>query len=223
MRRLLALLFAAGGLLVVVLPVGAATSYEIAIRDDFYDPKDIEVVLDPADNSAKVTWSNIGTHTHSVTSASGAWTDSGDLPGKSGDLPPSKFILTIQRPGIYNYFCRFHQGAGMTGVLRVREAGGPAPTSTTAAPATTTTVAPVTTTTAAPVTTTTTESTTTTTESTTTTVEETTTTTSTTAVALPDDDDDDDESSTPLRVAGVASVLAAAAATIVQARRFLSG
>ena len=223
-RRLLAVAVLVGGIAVAAWPLtsDAATDTPINILDNRYDPNDVAAQIDPRDGTARITWSNMGVNTHSVTSASGSWTDSGDLPGRQGTEKPSQFILDIKRPGTFNYFCRIHGANVMSGVLRVSEAGRPA-TTTTAAPATTTTIAQVTTTTAPPVTTTTTTP-----ETATTTVEETTTTsststTSTTEVALrDDDDDDDDESDGPLRIVGVGALLASAAATVVQARRFFA-
>ena len=194
--------------------VTAATDTQIAILDNRYDPQNVNVALDPRDGIARVTWTNIGKVEHTVTSKTGAWADKGPLPPDGR----GKFVVDVQRPGTFLYFCTIHGEAVMSGTLMVT-GSGPPPATTTVPPTTASTV---------PETTTTTESTTTTTEPvTTTTTEETTTssssTTSTTAVALRDDDDDDDESNGPLRIVGVGALLAAAAGTVVQARRFFAG
>lgn len=195
--------------------VTAKTETQIAILDNRYDPSNVNVALDPRDGTAQVTWTNIGKVNHTVTSKTGAWRDPGPLPPDGR----GKFVVDIQRPGTFPYFCTIHGEAAMSGTLMVT-GSGPPPATTTVPPTTTTTV-PASTTTTPSTTTSTTEETTTTTEETTTTSSS--STTSTTAVALrDDDDDDDDESNGPLRIIGVGALLAAAAGTVVQGRRFLA-
>ena len=212
----------AGALLAVFAPgvalatsVGAATETQIAILDNRYDPNNVAVALDPADGTARLIWTNKGAAEHTVTSKTNAWRDQGPL------KPNGQFRLDIQRPGTFAYFCTIHGEAVMSGTVMVTGQGPPA---TTTVPPTTASTTPATTTTTQSTTTTTAPDTTTTTEETTTTSSST-STTSTTAVALRDndDDDDDDDSNGPLRILGVGALLAAAAGTVVQGRRFLAG
>jgi plastocyanin len=52
-----------------------------------------------------VNWTNKDSVTHSVTSFNGAF-DSGDLPAAKN------FYLTLQQPGVFDYYCKHHKETG---------------------------------------------------------------------------------------------------------------
>jgi plastocyanin len=67
-----------------------------------------------------VEWVNIDTETHTITS--GASSRVADHPGALFDrrvLPGERFDFRFDRPGVYPYFCRLHEGAPMLGRVDV--------------------------------------------------------------------------------------------------------
>jgi plastocyanin len=74
----------------------AASTDKVAIADFAFDPETITV-----DAGTKVTWANSDDAIHTATADDGSF-DTGDL-----DKGDSKSI-TLEKPGTYAYFCRFH-------------------------------------------------------------------------------------------------------------------
>ena len=86
---------------------GAATQTDkVEIADYKFDPDPIEV-----DAGTKVTWTNDDDAPHTATADDGSFdTDTLDK-GRSGSV-------TLDQPGTYTYFCRFH--AFMKGTVEVK-------------------------------------------------------------------------------------------------------
>jgi plastocyanin len=92
---------------------------EIATTDGFtFTPAHLTV---PA--GTRVRWTNNGPVPHTITS--GASSRAADHPGALADHPlPSGavFELTLTSAGDWPYFCRYHEGMGMTGLVTVTKA-----------------------------------------------------------------------------------------------------
>jgi hypothetical protein len=79
---------------------------EVSLYDNYFSPSILVIFA-----GMTVRWTNQGRHHHTATSGLGLW-DSGDLgPGKS-------YNVTFKKPGVYYYFCRFHD-RDMKGVVVV--------------------------------------------------------------------------------------------------------
>lgn len=88
---------------------GTGTDTDVEVNDHFFSPDVLEI---PAGTT--VTWTNVGTDIHTVTSDLARF-DSGDLrPGES-------FSHTFNQAGTFEYHCRFHQAIGMVGKVVVTE------------------------------------------------------------------------------------------------------
>lgn len=71
---------------------------KVWIKDFRFSPATLTITV-----GTKVTWTNAGRATHTVTSKLGPRRfDSGDL------RPGQTFRLRFKRPGVYHYFCRIH-------------------------------------------------------------------------------------------------------------------
>lgn len=91
----------ATGLASVFLPLAAAaqSTANVRIVDYSFDPGSIVVVIG-VNNT--VTWSNMGSHTHTVTADDNSF--------NSGNISPgSSFTHTFTVPGTYSYHCNIHQ------------------------------------------------------------------------------------------------------------------
>lgn len=89
------------------LSANAATFYAEALNDHF-TPKHLYVSV-----GSTVSWTNYGTHVHTVTDSTGLF-DSGDLTrGQS-------FSYTYNTVGDFIYYCRYHVAMGMWAVVHVR-------------------------------------------------------------------------------------------------------
>jgi YVTN family beta-propeller protein len=100
----------------------APTMVEIRAKDDFsFAPRTVTV---PA--GTVVRWANPGAIPHTVTS--GASSRAADSPGALFDgalRSGATFERRFDTPGEFPYFCRFHEGMGMAGVVTVTgHAGG---------------------------------------------------------------------------------------------------
>ena len=113
-------------------PTVEAAENRVAMNDQLkFDPATIEVQAGTA-----VVWQNDGYAQHDVKAKDGSFKSNGLL--DKGQT----FEFRFTTPGKYEYICSPHESAGMTGVVKVLEAGSaPAPTATTAAPTTTTAAA----------------------------------------------------------------------------------
>lgn len=89
-------LTAAAALLLAVPSRALGPSQEVSIEFSDYRPDQLDVL--PGEN---VTWSNVSTRTHTVTSDTGLF-DSGDVPGGA------RFAFTFQTVGTYRYHCTIH-------------------------------------------------------------------------------------------------------------------
>ena len=75
----------------------ARTVVQVAIQNFAFSPHTLTVAP-----GTTVMWTNKDSASHTVTSDTGAWTDSGDLAtGKT-------FSLTLTKPGTYTYHCAIH-------------------------------------------------------------------------------------------------------------------
>lgn len=84
----------------------------VEVGDIYYDPTVLTI-----SKGTKVTWENVGSIDHTVTSADGS-PQSGL---NSGTLKPGEtYTFTFDQPGDYNYFCEFHS-ASQKGVVIVKE------------------------------------------------------------------------------------------------------
>jgi plastocyanin len=92
-------------------PAAQAVRVEMAQNPNRFDPASITV---PAGTT--VTWVDVS-GSHTTTSYDGLW-DTGDRlqVGES-------FSYTFNQPGIYRYYCKPHENAGMIGTVTVT--GGP--------------------------------------------------------------------------------------------------
>ena len=87
----------------------------VAVRDDFYKPATLKIK-----KGTTVRWTNASSVQHTVTS--GASSQLLDKPGAVFDAPLAPggtFQFTFNQVGVYPYFCRFHEGMGMKGRVKV--------------------------------------------------------------------------------------------------------
>ena len=83
-------------------------SLAIAVKDNFYEPKDTTVAAGTA-----VTWTNLGRQRHTVTGVDRF--DSSGSGGikeyaKSGDLNPGQsYSMRLDKPGTYRFMCERHK------------------------------------------------------------------------------------------------------------------
>ena len=111
--------------------VRRAQQVGVDVVDDSFQPSQITV-----DAGDAVNWSSSGQNPHTVTADDGSF--------GSGTLQPGEsFSTTLDAAGSFAYYCEFHGGpggAGMSGVVVVRGAGGgdaaPAPDESTDLPPT---------------------------------------------------------------------------------------
>jgi plastocyanin len=91
-------------------PSGGAT---VTIATFNFDPDPLEVAA-----GTVITFTNEDAIDHTVTAGTRETPTpevfDGELPEKG-----TTFELTLDEPGTYEYFCRIHQGPGMTGVIEV--------------------------------------------------------------------------------------------------------
>ena len=88
----------------------ARTAVQVAIQNFAFSPQTLTVAP-----GTTVVWTNKDNVSHTVTSDTGAWTDSGDVAtGKT-------FSLTLTKPGTYPYHCAIHPT--MTATLIVSSHG----------------------------------------------------------------------------------------------------
>jgi plastocyanin len=99
----------------------AGASAQIAIQNFAFSPQTLTVAV-----GTTVTWTNKDSAAHTVTSDTGAWTDSGML-----DTNKS-FSVTFSKPGTYTYKCAVHPS--MTATIKVTGAGAGSSATAAAAP-----------------------------------------------------------------------------------------
>ena len=85
----------------------APASASVSIEDFQFSPATITVAA-----GTTVTWTHLGEIRHTVTADDGSF-DSPTMAG--GDT----FAFTFDTPGTYAYYCRFHGGAGQSGMSGV--------------------------------------------------------------------------------------------------------
>jgi plastocyanin len=85
---------------------GGGGGYDVAMQGIAYQPAELTV---PAGTT--VTWKNLDSVTHDVTSTDGNFTSSGNL--NNGDT----YQVTFDQPGTYSYHCVHHPG--MNGTITV--------------------------------------------------------------------------------------------------------
>lgn len=94
----------------------ASAAVEVSTTDAFaFSPAHVSVPVGTA-----VRWINPGPVPHTVTS--GASSRPEDSPGVVFDAPlgsGASFEYTFTTPGDQSYFCRYHEGMGMLGVVTV--------------------------------------------------------------------------------------------------------
>src|SRR5215212_11003528 len=95
---MLAVLVAASGFLARVGPSAAHQSdtVEVQVVDFSFEPGTVTVPV-----GTTVTWTNTGSHSHTVTADDGSF-DSGRLD------PGEQFPHTFDQPGTFTYHCGFH-------------------------------------------------------------------------------------------------------------------
>jgi len=101
----------------VLVPAGAGAQAppEVQIQFSAYGPSQLDVL--PGET---VTWTNVSTRTHTVTSDDGLF-DSGEVPGGA------RFQFQFNEPGTYRYHCTIHPS--IVGEIDVRRVTlGPLPT-----------------------------------------------------------------------------------------------
>jgi plastocyanin len=105
------------GLALLALPLVtyAATTATITVKDFAFQPKTVTIRVGDS-----VTWANVDTATHTVTS-NGNWDTGGFAPGTSRSI-------TFGTAGTYQYFCNLH--SIMFGTVVVLASDAPAPTAT---------------------------------------------------------------------------------------------
>ncbi|HEU5194110.1 MAG TPA: cupredoxin family copper-binding protein [Methylomirabilota bacterium] len=106
MKRVTLTLAALAGVLAAASHVPAARPARVDIKDFKYGPPQIVV---PA--GEKVTWTNHDEETHTITSATGAFSSTGLGHDET-------FTQTFTKPGTYAYFCALHPQMRATVVVR---------------------------------------------------------------------------------------------------------
>lgn len=107
-RRVAAGLILSGGLLMGLVGVAAAAG--VSMVDDDFNPSSVTVT--PGES---ITFSNAGESPHTATADNGTFNTGTVEPGASA-------TVSIDAPGTYRYFCRFHGaagGIGMSGTITV--------------------------------------------------------------------------------------------------------
>jgi plastocyanin len=92
-----------------VIGGGGGGQNTVQVRDNYYSPSAITVHLGDT-----VTWSWVGSSSHSVTFPSG-----GTLPDLGVHLTGSISLLMAQS-GVYNYYCTVHGASVMSGTVTVQ-------------------------------------------------------------------------------------------------------
>jgi len=102
--------------LVAALGCGSSTSpttnggAQVQVGDNFFSPASLTVTA--GTSGAKVTWTWVGSASHSVTF---------DNSGPASNVQSSgTFTHTFTTPGTYTYFCTVHGRAVMSGTLIVQ-------------------------------------------------------------------------------------------------------
>jgi plastocyanin len=135
-RRALIVGSAAGALLRLTPARAAAAPADFVMRGDavgadvWFDPVGLRV-----EPGATVTWQNedpVNAHTatayHPANRGHPLRIPAGATPWDSGYLLlGDRFSVTLTVPGVYDFFCRPHEMAGMVGRIVVAEAGAPPP------------------------------------------------------------------------------------------------
>jgi plastocyanin len=88
-------------------PAADASSGQVVLLDDRFEPKDLTVVA-----GTTVIWVNNGADWHSIAAFDGSFADPTILPGES-------YTFTFDRPGVYQYLCQHHARHGMIGTITV--------------------------------------------------------------------------------------------------------
>lgn len=79
----------------------------IQLGEHFFDPSSVKVKV-----GTTVVWRNNGQQTHDLHAYDGSF--------NSPPLDPGNiFTFTFTKPGLYRYYCRPHEGDGMTGQVDV--------------------------------------------------------------------------------------------------------
>jgi plastocyanin len=92
---------------VVAAPAAQAVRVEMAANPNRFDPVNVTVSA-----GTMVTWVDVS-GTHTTTSYDGLW-DTGDRLEVG-----QTFSYTFNQPGVYRYYCKPHESAGMIGTVLV--------------------------------------------------------------------------------------------------------
>jgi plastocyanin len=89
-------------------PSVAAAATKITLVDNRFQPSTVSA---PA--GSKVAFVNRGANVHTVSALDGSF--------ESGSIPPGKaFVVTLSKPGTYQFLCRQHFLNGMSGSIAVQ-------------------------------------------------------------------------------------------------------
>lgn len=77
----------------------------ISVGEDFFYPAEVIIKV-----GTSVEWSHGGIRAHNITSVNGSWDSVFFDVG-------SRYRMSFNTPGVYEYFCAFHSGMG--GTVRV--------------------------------------------------------------------------------------------------------
>lgn len=91
----------------------AGSDAVVTIETFDFDPDPITV-----DAGTEIVFTNKDKINHSVTAGTRQAPDPGRFEGVM-DAAGDTYELTLDEPGTYDYFCKFHPGSGMTGAIVV--------------------------------------------------------------------------------------------------------
>jgi len=110
----------------ILCVVGAnafAATQNVSIVDFAFSPQNI-----PINVGDTVVWTDNGFVPHTTTSGSGCTHNTTGVVWDSGTMSNGQtFQVTFNQAGTYDYFCSFHCGIGMTGMVIVNAVEAPAP------------------------------------------------------------------------------------------------
>ena len=106
MKRVTLILTGLAAVLVAASHAPAARPVRVDIKDFKYGPPQITVPV-----GEKVTWTNHDEETHTITSATGAFSSTGLGHDET-------YTQTFTKPGTYAYFCALHPQMRATVVVR---------------------------------------------------------------------------------------------------------
>jgi plastocyanin len=93
---------------------GGGGTAGVSIGDNFYNPSSITVSV-----GTEITWTNNGTHDHTVTEGLPGEPEGSGLFDSEGLSPGQKFKFNFTQKGTFTYWCEIH-GSSMTGTVIVQ-------------------------------------------------------------------------------------------------------